>query len=740
MLKLCQAVGASRPLSNLYFVLQSRSLAASRKWAPSINEPTFRPPRTLDQTNIRDRTPFTSRRPQRAFVRPVKYGSDIKYRMDVEFAFSSMHELGAKYDAFVDGLLHTRDISDFTNFLRVSGKRSRNDLSSHMIRRLPDIALKLDSLASSEWRFMDISFVIYGLQSCKESDDGYLSILSTMSKIATRAVTQREIISCQNLSMIMYGLKNNKFQQKESREMLSCLHTIVERCLQTLSAQAVGNILYALQGMSSDDADVQLLLRALSPQLALCEERLGAQEVGNALYGLQGMSSDDADVRLLLRALSPLVQKCKEPLDAQAVGNALYGLKCMSSDDADVRLLLRALLIHIEWCTEPLGAQAVGNALYGLQGMSSKDSDVRSLLRALSPHVQNCKEPLGPQEVGNALYGLQGMSSKDSDVRSLLRALLPHVQWCKRPLGAQEVGNALYGLQGMRGEDSGVRLLLQALSPHVQRCTEPLSEQAVGNALYGLQGMRGDNPDLQLLLRALSPQVQRCKEPLSVQAVGNALYGLLDLLDSDIGRHLGLYMMRKFLGFHQMGRSITPEYIPTAQIVIMTLPLLRNLMTANEISECEQIISNVEDMVRSSSQGETSRINFSGSGSDKGLLNAAMKAFKMSNVRVSQSDHLFGLFRCDMLIQIPRVAEMGRADAIDSSLKIDIELDGLQRKRDKAKRYVRLRDRHLRYRGVVVERMDGSKLEAMSEQEMTEWVLHITARAILQQHTPSEST
>ena len=700
MLKLCQTVGASRLLNNLYFVLQSRSLGASRKWTPSINAPSSRPPRTLEQTNIGDKTPFTSRRPQRAFVKPAKYGSDIKYRMDVEFAFSSMHELGAKYDAFLDELLHTRDISDFTNFLRVSGKRSRNDLSMHMMRRLPDIAVKLDLLASSEWRFMDISFVIYGLQSCKESDVGYLSILSTMSKIATKAVTQREIISCQNLSMIMYGLKNNKFQRKESREMLSCLHTIVERCLQTLSAQAVGNILYALQGMSSDDADVQLLLRALSPQVALCEERLGAQEVGNALYGLQGMSSDQADVQSLLRALPPLVQKCKEPLDAQAIGNALYGLQCMSSDDADVRLLLRALSPHIEWCTEPLGAQAVGNALYGLQGMSSKDSDVRSLLRALSPHVQKCK----------------------------------------RPLGAQEVGNALYGLQGMRGEDSGVRSLLQALSPHVQRCTEPLSEQAVGNALYGLQGMRGDDPDLQLLLQALSPHVQQCMEPLSVQAVGNALYGLLDLLDSDIGRHLGLYMMRKFLGFHEMGKNITPEYIPTVQIVIMTLPLLRNLMTENEITVCEEIISNVEDMVRSSSQCEASIITFSGSGSDKGLLNAAVKAFKMSNVRVSHSDHVFGLFRCDILIQIPRITEAGRrADAVDNNLKIDIELDGLQRKRDKARRYVRLRDRYLRYRGVAVERIHGSKLEAMSEQEMIEWVLHITARAILQQNTPSES-
>ena len=700
MLKLCQTVGASRLLNNLYFVLQSRSLGASRKWTPSSNAPSSRPPITLEQTNIGDKTPFTSRRPQRAFVKPAKYGSDIKYRMDVEFAFSSMHELGAKYDAFLDELLHTRDISDFTNFLRVSGKRSRNDLSMHMMRRLPDIAVKLDLLASSEWRFMDISFVIYGLQSCKESDVGYLSILSTMSKIATKAVTQREIISCQNLSMIMYGLKNNKFQRKESREMLSCLHTIVERCLQTLSAQAVGNILYALQGMSSDDADVQLLLRALSPQVALCEERLGAQEVGNALYGLQGMSSDQADVQSLLRALPPLVQKCKEPLDAQAIGNALYGLQCMSSDDADVRLLLRALSPHIEWCTEPLGAQAVGNALYGLQGMSSKDSDVRSLLRALSPHVQKCK----------------------------------------RPLGAQEVGNALYGLQGMRGEDSGVRSLLQALSPHVQRCTEPLSEQAVGNALYGLQGMRGDDPDLQLLLQALSPHVQQCMEPLSVQAVGNALYGLLDLLDSDIGRHLGLYMMRKFLGFHEMGKNITPEYIPTVQIVIMTLPLLRNLMTENEITVCEEIISNVEDMVRSSSQCEASIITFSGSGSDKGLLNAAVKAFKMSNVRVSHSDHVFGLFRCDILIQIPRITEAGRrADAVDNNLKIDIELDGLQRKRDKARRYVRLRDRYLRYRGVAVERIHGSKLEAMSEQEMIEWVLHITARAILQQNTPSES-
>ena len=147
--------------------------------------------------------------------------------------------------------------------MRIAGKKSRDNTASHLIRRLPDIASKLDLLASSIWKYKEISFILYGLQSCKESNEGYLKIMATMSKIAAATVLRKEAISGQDMAMIFYGLRGNKLKHKESKEMLSCVPSIVEKCTEPLSAQEVGNVLYGLQGMSSDDADVLSLVRVL---------------------------------------------------------------------------------------------------------------------------------------------------------------------------------------------------------------------------------------------------------------------------------------------------------------------------------------------------------------------------------------------------------------------------------------------------------------------------------------------
>ena len=113
--------------------------------------------------------------------------------------------------------------------------------------------------------------------------------MATMSKRAARTVLRKESSSSQSLSMMLYGLRSNRFKHQKSKKMLSCLPRIVEKCREPLDAQAVGNALYGLQGMSSDDADVRSLVRVLAGHVERCREPLSTQNVGNALYGLQGM-------------------------------------------------------------------------------------------------------------------------------------------------------------------------------------------------------------------------------------------------------------------------------------------------------------------------------------------------------------------------------------------------------------------------------------------------------------------
>ena len=301
MLKVGQTVGVCGRLrsSGLSFIGRHRSLIAPRFGMWSVSLLRYNATKCPEQMNggmhhgVGKIKTSETKRYQTASQNMQKNPRNVQVAMDAAFGNASGGALGNKFDAFVDELLVDCSRLDIANFMRIAGKRSRNNTALHMIRRLPDISRKLDSMVSSVWRYREISFIIYGLQCCKESDDGYLTIMLTLSKIATRTAMRGEMIQSQNLSMLLYGLRSNKFKQTESRELLTCLHKIAVNCKEPLSAQHVGNALYGLQGMSSDDADVRSLVRALSGQVARCREPLSAQAVGNALYGLQGISGYD---------------------------------------------------------------------------------------------------------------------------------------------------------------------------------------------------------------------------------------------------------------------------------------------------------------------------------------------------------------------------------------------------------------------------------------------------------------
>jgi hypothetical protein len=342
------------------------------------------------------------------------------------------------------------------------------------------------------------------------------------------------------------------------------------------------------------------------------------------------------------------------------------------------------------------------------------------------------------------LYGMQGMSSDNAEVRSLLRALSGQVERCREPLDAQAVGNALYGMQGMSSDNAEVRSLVRALSGQVERCKEPLDAREVGNALYGMQGMSSEDAEVRSLLRALSGQVERCKEPLSAQAVGNALYGLVGVLDVDEGRDLGLYLMRTYLDLHRNGLFVSSDCVFSSQNFFMVLPLLKDYLTEKEVKECERIMSDIESKSHTPDEDGDSLMNISfQSPSEQHVHSATVKALAGSKLRVSHNEFLFGLFECDIVVRVPRavdacIEEGGRGDGRDpggereeQSLIVNIEVDGVHHRREKKKRFCKMRDKYLVSRGVVIERMESSKLRAMSEQEVEEWVLGITVKVLL---------
>ena len=129
--------------------------------------------------------------------------------------------------------------------------------------------------------------------------------------------------------------------------------------------------------------------------------------------------------------------------------------------------------------------------------------------------------------------------------------------------------------------------------------------------------------------------------------------------------------------------------------------------------------------------------------SEQHMHSATVKALAGSKLRVSHNEHLFGLFECDIVVRVPRavdacIEEGGRGDGRDpvgereeQSLVINIEVDGVHHRRERKKRFCKMRDKYLVSRGVVIERMESSTLRRMSEQEVEEWVLGITAKVLL---------
>ena len=170
------------------------------------------------------------------------------------------------------------------------------------------------------------------------------------------------------------------------------------------------------------------------------------------------------------------------------------------------------------------------------------------------------------------------------------------------------------------------------------------------------------------------------------------------------------------------------------------------------MKECERIISDINIKSRVSDDGVDSPIDLRfQSRSEQRMHTAAMKVLGGSNLRIRHNEHLFGLFECDIVVRVPRAVEahseegsrgIGQGCDLDlgrereqvregQSLIINIEVDGVHHRREKKKRFCRLRDEYLQSRGVVIARIEASALSAMSEHEVEEWVLDMTAKALM---------
>jgi hypothetical protein len=650
-------------------------------------------------------------------------------------------ETQLEVDTYIQSSLQSSNNKSISNLLRISAKVSkRNKRVSFLKNHLPAIVTQLKELSSSTWTFQEISGVVYGLQYMTVNEAGVRDILSVMTTIAAKSITNvtlTQSLQGQHIGMCLYGLQSMSSKDDSVRGLLSIVTMMIAGCSVPLKAQEVGNALYGLKGMSSDFSEVRDLLSALSIKIRLSKEELSAQAVGNALYGLKGMSSDRSEVRDVLAALFSKVCCCEEDLKAQELGNALYGLQNMSSDCSEVCDMISVLTVKIRSCKENLKGQEVGNALYGLKNMSSDQGKVRELLFALAVKIRSRKDDLKSQEVGNALYGLQNMSNDCIEVRTMLSALSMKVHSCKEDLSAQEVGNALYGLKGMSSDCIEVRDLLSALTIKVRNCKEVLSAQAVGNALYGLQGMSSDCSEVRNMISALSLKVHGCEEHLSAQAVGNALSGMQGVVwigDSPYYISLISFMSRQINilvdnisstdSFKGTSGIETTDLVTLCQSLTFFLSKISSLIDKKVHKNLEKMnASIINELIWRRKHGDKYFNGMEGIQSKEArrVYDIALSIFQDNSIDVDRNVLLFDLFESDLILHVTfrsKGKNPGQTETI-----INIEIDGIFSKNKKKLMFCRRKDECLKSKGVFVFRIDASQVEEMKEKELKKWLV-----------------
>ena len=206
-----------------------------------------------------------------AFMKSTSPKSPVELAIDELLINADVDVTAKHFDACLETWLQKSGTSGVSNFVRIIGKKSKTNDLLYMRRNLPLIASRLDRLSSLKWDISSISNVLYSLHGHEETDAGYSGIVAVMSKILEKAASMDANPRPRDISIILYGLRNSKYQTEASKRIMNSLELLIKAVEVKADSQAVGNSLYGLQNMSSNNPEVRSLISALTPYLLQCE-------------------------------------------------------------------------------------------------------------------------------------------------------------------------------------------------------------------------------------------------------------------------------------------------------------------------------------------------------------------------------------------------------------------------------------------------------------------------------------
>jgi hypothetical protein len=578
---------------------------------------------------------------------------------------ASLKTKGMKFDTqldvdkFITAQLAICSPGNVSDLMHATVKVTKKSPNLFLLREhLPAIAKRLKEVNPSDWKFRDISTIMYGLQCSRDNDSGVIDVLTVITAAAERGATENLRVTSQDASMMLLGLRKISYGHDASRKLLSVITKIIQKCTD------------------------------------LYDE----QNIGNSLLGLQGMSSDCLEVRLLLNALTIKVLESSSKFSSQALGNALFGLQGMCSDCTEVRTLLSALTEKVLGSTAELSAQAVSNSMSGLRGMSSECAVVRTLLSALIPKYRESKRHLGSSEIGDAFYGMRSMSCASPEVKELLSVLLLKLNRPTNDLNISSICDSLCGLQNMNTHTAEVKEVVSVLLKAFAKNTENLTPRDTGNALQALPLLKevfGDveyKGSLVRIFHNLNRILYRDDgQEATATATATATASLLSLED--------------LLHLHQSLSLALPEtqilLKPTQMKGFLRLhSLLSDDVARRRVEGCTYFIPNLA----------LSRVP---SIAKKTLHSTAVRlAMERANgVLVETDTFILNLFKADIVLTVPVAAGASGL----SKVQINFEICGENDRNNKGLSFCRRRDVYLLSEGVRVVRVDASKMVVMSE-------------------------
>jgi hypothetical protein len=611
-------------------------------------------PKTKYSGNKQERDLWKQTEKLRRFIPKPKYGV---------LKTASLKTKGMKFDtqSDVDKFINEQlaicspgNVSDLMH-ATVKVKKKNPDLFL-LSEHLPAIAMRLKVANPSDWRFRDISTIMYGLQCSKGSDMGVVEVLIVITAAAERGITESLPWTSQDASMMLLGLRKISCWHEASRKLLSVITKMIPKC--------------------ADHYD--------------------EQNIGNSLLGLQGMSSECLEVGLLLNALTVKVLESSSKLSSQALGNALSGLQGMCSDCPEVRSLLSALTEKVLGSTAELSAQAVSDSLSGLRGMSSECTVVRTLLSALTPKYRESKRRLSSTEIGDAFYGMRSMNSASQEVRELLSVLLLKLNRPTDDLSISSICASLSGLQEMDTKTAEVKETVAVLLEGFAKKTEELTPIDTGNALEALPLFRevlGDAEYKGSLVRIFLNLNRILYRDDGQEATATATASLLcleDLLHLYQSLSLALPETQVLLKPSQMKGFLRLHSVLTDEV------------TTRRKNGCTHFDPNPDRLGVPSIAKKT-------------LLAAAVKLSKeigdADNFFVETDTFILSLFKADILLTV--ACDSGGSGP--STVQINFEVSGDDDRNSKGASFCRRRDAYLTSRGFRVVRVEASKVAEMSE-------------------------